>query len=103
MNWHTIAGSIGVLLVVGAYLLLQLRQIAAERLSYSISNAAGAALILISLAKNFNLPAVLIETFWLVISIYGIFAWFRTQRAAEDQQRLSKSQSRGRYGGERTK
>lgn len=72
MEIQDLFGIIGALLIIVAYLLLQLRRIAAENVWFSTSNAAGAALILLSLWFDFNLAAVIIETFWLLISLYGI-------------------------------
>ena len=32
----------------------------------------GAALVLVSLIEDFNLGAMLIESFWLLVSVYGL-------------------------------
>ena len=74
MDLQDLVGIAGAVLIIGAYLLLQLRRIDAENVWYSTANAAGAALILLSLWFNFNLAAVIIEAFWLLISLYGIGA-----------------------------
>ena len=65
-------GNIGVVLLMAAYLLLQLNKLD-RGLHYSLLNAAGATLIVISLIGNFNLSAFLIEIFWILISFVGIF------------------------------
>ena len=72
MDIVDIVGIAGAALVIVAYLLLQLRRIDAGNAWYSAANAAGAALILFSLWSSFNLAAVIIETFWLAISLYGV-------------------------------
>jgi len=72
MAVYDLVGIAGAALIIIAYLLLQLRRIDADDVWYSASNAAGAALILLSLWFSFNLAAVIIEAFWLVISLYGI-------------------------------
>ena len=59
-------------MIIVVYLLLQLEKIKATHLLYSIFNAIGAALILLSLMHDFNLPAFIIEAFWLLISFVGI-------------------------------
>ncbi len=79
MEYHDIIGAIGVALVVLMYLLLQSGRMAATNPHFSLWNAVGSMLILISLFHAFNFSAVLIEVFWLAISIYG-FA--RSWRAA---------------------
>jgi len=54
------------------YLALQLERMRSTDLSYSLLNAVGAVLILISLTERFNLSAVIIEIFWIAISVIGI-------------------------------
>lgn len=72
MNWYDILGTIGVGVIVVTYFLLQLGRVKSEQLIYSLLNGVGAALILISLYYDFNLPSVVVEVFWLVISVFGI-------------------------------
>jgi hypothetical protein len=69
-------GNIGVLLLMVAYLLLQLNKLS-NGLLYSILNAVGAGLIVISLLTNFNLSAFLMEVFWVLISLIGIYRHLR--------------------------
>ena len=59
-------GNLGVLVLMVAYLLLQLNRLS-NGLAYSVLNALGASLIVISLLVNFNLSAFLIEVFWIRI------------------------------------
>ncbi|MBN2348527.1 MAG: hypothetical protein JXJ22_06815 [Bacteroidales bacterium] len=77
MKWYDIMGNLGVLFIVATYLLLQINKISGKDLMFSLLNALGAVLILISLFVNFNLSAFLIEIFWLLISIYGIIKYLR--------------------------
>lgn len=72
MDWYNIIGNVGVIFIVFAYLLLQLKKIKSENILYSVMNAVGAIFILISLVYEFNLSAILVEIFWIIISIYGI-------------------------------
>jgi multidrug transporter EmrE-like cation transporter len=69
-------GNLGVLLLMVAYLLLQLNKLS-NGLAYSVLNALGASLIIISLLVNFNLSAFLIEVFWILISFVGIYRHLR--------------------------
>jgi hypothetical protein len=71
-QWYDFLGNIGVAMILASYLLLQLGKLQAQDLRYSILNAFGAALILCSLAFDFNMSAFLIEFFWLLISLIGI-------------------------------
>ena len=72
-------GNVGVVLIIVAYLLLQLNRIGSNSLSYSLLNVLGAALIIVSLVFNFNLSAFIMETVWVVISLFGIYRYFRPQ------------------------
>ncbi len=69
--------NIGVALLMIAYLLLQLNKLRSDGLTYSLLNAAGASLIIISLLVNFNLSAFLAEAFWVLISLIGIYRYLR--------------------------
>ena len=60
---YDIVGSVGVLLIVGAYFMLMIRRIASTDLGYSALNAIGAALIIFSLSHDFNFAAFLMELF----------------------------------------
>jgi hypothetical protein len=71
-SWFDLAGFIGVLLIVVAYLLLQLDKLPSSSPSYSLLNAAGALLVIVSLLFNFNLPAFLVGAFWFLISLFGL-------------------------------
>lgn len=62
----------GVALILLAYGLLQMGKISPQQFAFSACNALGAGLILVSLAFDFNLPAAVIESAWLAISLYGL-------------------------------
>jgi len=71
-SWYDLVGTVGVAVIVLTYVLLQLGRMKSDQLAYSLLNAAGATLILTSLYFNFNLPAFIVEFFWLLISLFGI-------------------------------
>lgn len=73
---HDLLGNLGVLFILVTYLLLQLEKVDVSSLLYSFLNAIGAGLILYSLFFEFNLSAFLIESAWLVISLYGLVRQF---------------------------
>jgi hypothetical protein len=75
-NWYDIVGTVGVAIIVLTYVLLQIERIQSGHLMYSLLNAIGAALILISLYFDFNFPSVVVESFWLLISLFGIGKYF---------------------------
>lgn len=70
--WYDILGTVGVAVIIVTYVLLQLGKVRSEQLLYSLLNAVGAMLILISLYFAFNFPSFVVEFFWLVISLFGI-------------------------------
>jgi len=70
-------GNIGVVVLMIAYLMLQLNKLSSDGLAYSTLNAVGASLVILSLLVNFNLSALLMEVFWVLISFVGIYRYFR--------------------------
>ena len=72
LTWFDLAGFVGVVLIVIAYLLLQLKKLGSSAPSYSFLNALGAFLVMFSLLFDFNLSAFLMEAFWFLISLFGL-------------------------------
>lgn len=81
-SWFDLAGLAGVVLIVIAYLLLQLNKLPSSALSYSLLNAVGALLVMVSLIFSFNLSAFLMEAFWFLISVYGLLKSLISRPAA---------------------
>ena len=79
-NLFDTAGFVGVLLIVIAYLLLQLDKLPSSSLSFSLMNAAGSLLIILSLLFKFNVSAFLIEVFWFLISLLGLAKWLISRK-----------------------
>lgn len=73
LSWFDLAGFSGVVLIVIAYLLLQLGKLPSSAPAYSLLNAVGAFLVMVSLVFDFNLSAFLMEAFWFLISLFGLF------------------------------
>ena len=78
-EWHDLLGNVGVVLVLGVYLLIQIDRLDARAKAYSILNALGAGLITVSLLYDFNLSAFIIEVCWLFISLYGLVRRWQAQ------------------------
>ena len=72
-SWYDFLGNVGVLLILLSYLLLQMKKIKSQSMYYSLMNATGALLILVSLYYDFNLSAFIMEVLWLLISLYGLW------------------------------
>ena len=70
-------GNVGVVVLVVTYLMLQLNKLSSDGLAYSLLNAIGAGMIVVSLLYDFNLSALLMEVFWVLISLVGIYRYFR--------------------------
>lgn len=80
--WYDAVGLAGVVLMLAAYLLLTIGRVRSDSLGYSLANGVGAALVLVSLYYAYNLSAVVIETAWLLIAIYGIVRALRGREPA---------------------
>lgn len=72
-----LVGNVGVVMLMIAYLMLQLNKLRSDDLAYSLMNAVGASLVVLSLLVKFNLSALLMEVFWVLISLIGIYRYFR--------------------------
>lgn len=75
-TWYDFVGSIGVFTIIATYVLLQTGRLKSESLTYSILNGAGAGLIIFSLCYSFNFSAFVVESLWVLISIYGVVRYF---------------------------
>ena len=65
-------GLVGVAIIVVAYFTNQQRWLSSEDWRYPVANLAGSLLILASLFVEWNTPSVVIEFFWIAISLYGL-------------------------------
>lgn len=77
LHWYDIAGLLGVAVMLWAFFLLQAGKLRGDSFVYQLMNALGAGAVLLSLVNDFNLSAFVIETCWVVISVYGMI---RAQR-----------------------
>ncbi len=75
-------GIVGVVLIVGSYLLLQLSVMRETQIRFHFLNALGALMILYSLYFEFNFGAAVIEVFWAIVSIYGMIKCMRSKTEA---------------------
>jgi hypothetical protein len=72
MQFYDVIGVVGAAAIVAAYFANQQRWLRSEDWRYPFANLVGAALILVSLFFEWNFPSVVIEIFWIAISLYGI-------------------------------
>ncbi|MER3546962.1 MAG: hypothetical protein C4338_04890 [Rhodanobacteraceae bacterium] len=80
IEWPTITGIVGTLLVLLAFFLLQARKLHGNGAVYQLLNAIGAAAIIVSLFYQFNLASMILEIAWLLISLYGLAVGIRQRR-----------------------
>lgn len=80
MQWHDWVGLAGVVIVLVAFLLLQAGKLHGTGFIYQLCNAVGAAAVVLSLFYNFNLSAFVVESAWVVISIYGMVRGWRARQ-----------------------
>ena len=80
MDIYQWIGFIGMAFVVVAYLFLQTNKYTIRSLEYQLLNLVGAILLLISLFVHFNLGSFIIEVFWIIITLYGIFVNIKSNR-----------------------
>ncbi|MCH9812601.1 MAG: hypothetical protein K0U47_01515 [Epsilonproteobacteria bacterium] len=72
-----IIGTSGVAIIVLVYFLLQIDKIDPKSLNYSLTNAIGSLIILYSLFHTWNLASVIIEIFWISISLFGVYKYYK--------------------------
>ena len=72
---HDLVGNVGVLCILATYLLLQIERIEPTSLIFS-------GMVLFSLMDDFNLSAFIIESAWLMISVFGFARQFFKAEAA---------------------
>ncbi|MFQ6550306.1 CBU_0592 family membrane protein [Aestuariibius sp. 2305UL40-4] len=84
LGFVDLIGSFGTVMVVTAYFLTQARLLDAARWEFPTINLVGSLLISLSLYYNFNLASVVMEFFWIVISIFGIWQSLRSHRGGMD-------------------
>lgn len=70
-GWHDLVGNAGVAVIVVSYLLMQLGRLEGAGVAYSLLNAAGASMVIVSLVYDFNMSAFVVEAFWVLISLVG--------------------------------
>ncbi|NDF12046.1 MAG: hypothetical protein EB060_04425 [Proteobacteria bacterium] len=70
---YNLLGLLGVGITLLAYYLMQSGKVDGHSVQYPVLNLSGALLILISLLLDWNLASFLINSSWVLISLYGIY------------------------------
>lgn len=72
MAFTDVIGFAGATVIIAAYFANQQRWLRSEDWRYPLANLVGSVLILVSLYFEWNFPSVVIELFWIAISLYGL-------------------------------
>ena len=76
-TWSDFVGNIGVVLLIGTFAMLQFEKIDPKGFWYSFNNMIVAILLMINLYYKPNISSIIIEIFWIGLSIVGIYKWWR--------------------------
>jgi Mg2+/citrate symporter len=87
---YELAGFVGAAIIVVAYFAVQQRWLNALDWRFPAANVVGSLLILVSLWFEWNFPSVVIEIFWVLISLLGLV------RALTERRRRNLIAARGR-------
>lgn len=74
-------GITGVLIIVVAYILMQIDRMDPKGFLFSLLNTIGAIFILISLIYDWNLASFVMEVIWLSLSIYGSIRGYKATKS----------------------
>ncbi|MCC7095717.1 MAG: hypothetical protein IT472_00845 [Thermomonas sp.] len=72
LAWYDGAGLAGTGMILLGFALLQAGKLSGTGLVYQLLNLFGAAGVLVSLLGTFNLSVFLLESAWMLVSLYGI-------------------------------
>ena len=79
-DWSDVIGNIGVIFLIGTYAALTMGKISAEGWLYPFLNLCAALFLTVSLCFNPNLSSLVIEFFWSIISLIGLYRYRQKQR-----------------------
>ncbi|KIT17409.1 CBU_0592 family membrane protein [Jannaschia aquimarina] len=82
-------GIAGAGLYMTNFALLTSRVLSSEMVTYYVLNIGAAFLVLLSLAGEFNLAALAIQLFWIVVSFWGVITRLFRPRPILPSERLS--------------
>ena len=72
LGLSTLAGLVGTAILIVTYFANQVGRLPSDDWRFPFGNLLGSCLILGSLLVDWNLPSVVIEGFWIAISLYGL-------------------------------
>lgn len=72
---YTIVGLIGALMGMSAYALMVAKKIEPYGLPYLMTNLVAASLVAVSNLSQFNLPSVIMQAFYISVTLYGLWKY----------------------------
>jgi paired small multidrug resistance pump len=79
--WYDLVGFAGTLMILGAFFLLQAGKMAGDGVAYQLLNLFGAAGVLVTLLGKFNVSVFVLESAWVLVSVYGLVRARRARRS----------------------
>jgi hypothetical protein len=79
--WYDLLGFAGTLMILGAFFLLQAGKMAGDGVAYQLLNLFGAAGVLVTLLGKFNVSVFVLESAWVLVSVYGLVRARRARRS----------------------
>lgn len=73
IDLYNVIGLLGASMYLLSYFLLNTRKLSGDSINYISMNIVAAICVSISLVEYYNLPSLIIQLFWIVISIVGIY------------------------------
>lgn len=77
MDYIDLISLIGMIFGITSYFLLQIGKLELHSIKYNVLNIIASGMLLYSLVFKFNLGSFIIESFWLAISIYGLYKSYK--------------------------
>ncbi len=83
MDIYNAIGYLGAALYIGAYILLNLGKINGNGANYITMNMVAALCVIFSLIEHYNEPSLVIQSTWVLISVFGLYRLWRAKRQKE--------------------
>jgi uncharacterized membrane protein YhaH (DUF805 family) len=77
-----IIGLLGVVVVLVLYFMIATKRLHAAQLAYPVANIIGTCMILFSLFYAWNLPSLVMQIAWIMVSFIGIIRILKKERQA---------------------
>jgi len=79
-TWSDLVGNAGVALLIGTFYANVRGSLTSQGFWYNFNNLLAAVLLSINLYYKPNISSVIIEIFWISISMYGLIKWYRNEK-----------------------